>query len=200
MRSSVNRDAERPRFPSWRGKPGPATLLGMDSGWLVVVVVLVVVVGVALSRRSKQEAGPVAVDASPQEAVDAATSYMVGRGFALSHKSENSATFTRPKKPNNDIGCLLLLIGIIPGLLYFGLFKGTATTTVLATNGPAGTQLMISGDDANAGYTLRDWAKDTLAAPVAIAQSEREPCWKCGNSPSFADVRCPSCGAWLRPT
>ena len=174
----------------------------MDSGSVVMVVLVVGLVVFAVvnrSRHANSNTGALAVDASPQDAINGATTYMVSRGFALSHKSDNSATFTRPKKPNNDIGCLLLLLGIIPGLLYFGLFKGTATTTVLATNGPAGTQLVISGDDANAGYTLRDWAKDTLAAPVAIAQSEREPCWKCGNSPSFADVRCPSCGAWLRP-
>jgi hypothetical protein len=192
--------APRPRFPLWRGKPEPATLLGMDSGSVVIVVVLVVGLFVfALvnrSRHANSNTGALAVGGTPEDAINEATTYMVSRGFALSHKSDNSATFTRPKKPNNDIGCLLLLLGIIPGLLYIGLFKGTATTTVLATNGPAGTQLVISGDDANAGYTLRDWAKEALVKP----EPTREPCWKCGSAPAVTDVRCPSCGAWLRTT
>ena len=34
---------------------------------------------------------------------------------------------------------------------------------------------------------------------VSLEKPEREPCWKCGSRTSPADVRCPSCGAWLRP-
>ena len=39
----------------------------------------------------------------------------------------------------------------------------------------------------------------TDEAAVSLEKPEREPCWKCGSRTTPADVRCPSCGAWLRP-
>jgi hypothetical protein len=153
-------------------------------------------------RLGSAGTGAIAVDDSPSQAVDAVVSYMVQQGFALSHRDDTSATFTRAMRANTDIGCLLLLLGIVPGLLYFGLFKGTGTTTVLATTGPAGTQLMISGDDRKARTNLHWWVRTVMGtdeAAVSQAKPEREPCWKCGSRTTPADVRCPSCGAWLRP-
>ena len=153
-------------------------------------------------RRGSAGAGAIAVDDSPSEAVDAVVSYMVQQGFALSHRDDTSATFTRAKRANTDIGCLLLLLGIVPGLLYFGLFKGTGTTTVLATTGPAGTQLMISGDDRKARTNLHWWVRTVMGteeAAVSLEKPEREPCRKCGSRTTPADVHCASCGAWLRP-
>jgi len=137
----------------------------------------------------------IAVDDSPSEAVDAVVSYMVLQGFAISHRDDTSATFTRTKGPNTDIGCLLLLLGIVPGLLYFGLYKGTWTTTVLATTGPAGTQLMISGDDRRAQTSLHRWVRSemgTVEAAGSPEEPEREACWKCGSRTTPADVRCPT--------
>jgi hypothetical protein len=128
---------------------------------------------------------------------------MVQQGFAISHRNDTSATFTRRKPANTDIGCLLLLLGIVPGLLYFGLFKGTWTTTVFATTGPAETQLMISGDDRRAQTSLHRWVRAEMgtdeAAGSPLEEPEREACWKCGSRTTPADVRCPSCGAWQRP-
>ncbi len=95
---------------------------------------------------------------------------MVGQGYTLSRKGAASATFTRPKKPNNDIGCLLLLLGIVPELLYFGLFRGTQTTTAVATTGPLGTNLILSEDDARAQRDMSRWAPETL-----VAQQEQSP-------------------------
>ena len=130
---------------------------------------------------------------SPDKAVVEATPYMVMRGYTVSYKGETSATFVREQKPSNDIGCLLLLFGIVPGLLYYGLFRRTPSTSVVAVSGPAGTQLTFSGDDATARCDLVEWSKEH----AAIAP-EREPCWKCDSPTTLADVRCPSCGAWLR--
>lgn len=111
-------------------------------------------------RRSREGPGGLAVAASPAEAVDAATAYMVQNGYAISHKGDTSATFTRPKKPNNDIGCLLLLLGVLPGLLYFGLSQGVYTTTIVATREPGETRLVLSGDDAKAHRDLSRWTQD----------------------------------------
>ncbi len=69
---------------------------------------------------------------------------------------------SRPK-PNTDIGILLLLLGLIPGLLYFGLFRRTLTSTVLASPIKDGTHLIFSGDDAKAQRELFDWACENLA-------------------------------------
>jgi len=169
--------------------------------FLFFILALVILVAYWLFRSGRVDTA-IAVGDSPSEAVDAVVSYMVLRGFAISHRDDTSATFTRAKGPNTDIGCLLLLLGIVPGLLYFGLFKGTWTTTVLATTGPAGTQLMISGDDREAQTSLHRWVRTEMGtdeAAVSLEKPEREPCWKCGSQTTPADVRCPSCGAWLRP-
>lgn len=34
---------------------------------------------------------------------------------------------------------------------------------------------------------------------VSVNPPERKPCWKCGSPTTPVDIRCPSCGAWLRP-
>ena len=136
----------------------------MDAGtgillFFLLFFILALVILIAYWIRVGRVDTAIAVDASPSEAVDAAVSYMVQRGFAISHRDDTSATFTRAMEPHMGIGCLLLLLGIVPGLLYLGLFKGTGATTVLATTGPAGTQLMISGDDQEAETDLRRWAR-----------------------------------------
>jgi len=176
--------------------------VGDGGNLLLFIIVIVLIVAVLVSRPRSKDTGAIAVETSPAEAVNEAVSYMVTQGFVLSHKSETSATFSRPQTPRADIGCLLLLLGIIPGLLYFGLFRGTRHTSVIATSGPAGTQLVISGDDPTARVSLHRWAREALGveeATASLGQPEREPCWKCGSRTTPADVRCPSCGAWLRP-
>jgi hypothetical protein len=168
---------------------------------ILVFFILALLILIAYWIRVGSVDTAIAVDDSPSQAVDAVVSYMVLQGFAISHRDDTSATFTRTKGPNTDIGCLLLLLGIVPGLLYFGLFKGTWTTTVLATTGAAGTQLMISGDDRRAQTSLRRWARAEIGTDetaVSLEKPEREPCWKCGSRTTLADVRCPTCGAWLR--
>ena len=170
--------------------------------FFLFILALVILIVYWLFRSGRVDTRAIAVDALPSEALDEVVSYMVLRGFAISHRNDTSATFTRTKGPNTDIGCLLLLLGIVPSLLYFGLYKGIWTTTVLATTGPAATQLVISGDDREAQTSLHRWARAEMGtdeAAISIEKPEREPCWKCGSRTTPADVRCPSCGAWLRP-
>jgi hypothetical protein len=98
-------------------------------------------------------------------------------------------------------------MGIIPGLLYYGLFKGTATTTIVATSGPAGTQLAISGDDSTAHLTLYRWAQQEAAEDLGVAvegeaaaelEAHRKYCWKCGTQIRPTATYCSSCRAWVR--
>lgn len=98
----------------------------------------------------------------PPDPLRSVVAYMVGRGFAIAYRDEGTATFTRPKKPSTDIGCLLLLLGIVPGLLYFGLFRGTQTTTLAAVPSEICTQLLVSGDDYRGRRELADWIRRTL--------------------------------------
>jgi len=94
-----------------------------DNGYLVLFLLAVVIVIAIWSRLRRGDTGAIAVDASSSEAVDAAVSYMVQQGFAISHRDDTSATFTRTTRPDTGLGCLLLLLGIVPGLLYLGCLR-----------------------------------------------------------------------------
>jgi hypothetical protein len=59
------------------------------------------------------------------------------------------------------------------------------------------TRLLVSANRARNERVFDDLIAQELATAAPLP--EREPCWKCGSPTSFADVRCPSCSAWLRP-
>ena len=144
-----------------------ATVSGRDAAVVVLVLAAIIACAVLIrwairSRSSLSFSGPgtLIVPYSPEDAVDYATAYMARKGFAIAHTSKATATFMRPKKPKLDTGILLLLLGIIPGLLYFGLFRGTRTTSMTALGGAEGTEVVLSGDDYGGRQTLARWAKD----------------------------------------
>jgi hypothetical protein len=171
------------------------------SGALVIALILACVAALVLASRSRREgSGEIAARVSPEAATDRAVSYMVSLDFVLSQKTDTSATFSRRKRPNTDVGIVLLLLGIVPGALYFLLAGGERRTTVEAVPAEVGrgARLTVSGDDPDARKLLYAWAEGALSAPEE-AEFDREPCWKCGSGVSGADVRCPSCGARLRP-
>ncbi len=135
-----------------------------------MVVVVAVFAGITMlvlrSNQAYYSGDPrqgVLVSYSPSECIEMATAHRAQAGYSIAHLGQRSATYTRPKKPNTDIGILLLLLGLIPGLLYFGLFRGTLTSTVLASPIKDGTHLIFSGDDAKAQRELFDWACENLA-------------------------------------
>ena len=137
---------------------------------LLLIVGVVVILGLRQRRRQHRAEGDRAglvLAHPPTECIEAVTGYMVRRGFAITYRDDTTATFTRPKKPSTDLGCLLLMLGVIPGLLYYGLFKGTLTTTVTAQRAEAGTHLMVSGDDEATRDGVirwaRGWAQENLA-------------------------------------
>lgn len=131
------------------------------AGLIIMVLAVGFLVGVAVYMRtgSRTHQDSLFVSISPQESIERISAEMVQGGYAVAHRGEMTATFTRPKKPKTDTGCLLLLLGIIPGLLYFGLFKGTYTTSVVAVRESSGTRLVISGDDYHARQRLSRWVQ-----------------------------------------
>ncbi len=146
---------------------------GMENvgGLIVMIAAVGILVGVAVYMRSGSRARQTSllVPHSPKEAVERAVVDMVQGGFTVAHKGETSATFTRPKKPKTDTGCLFLLLGIIPGLLYFGLFRGTYSTSVVAWDDEHGSRLELSGDDERAYGRLADWAHALRDDPEVLA-------------------------------
>ena len=60
------------------------------------------------------------------------------------------------------------------------------------------TRLLVSAHKARNERVFDSLIAQELTA-AAEPLPEREPCWKCGSRTSSTDVRCPSCGAWLRP-
>jgi hypothetical protein len=139
---------------------------GSPLGGLIVLLLIVgVVVVLGLRARSAENVrAGLLLAHPPAECIDAVMGYMVQRGFAVTYRGDTTATFTRPKKPNMDIGCLLLLLGLVPGLLYFGLYKGTLTTTVTALcNGAAGTH---------------PWSREMTSAPETMSSGGHERTWQ----------------------
>ncbi len=133
---------------------------------MAIAVLAGVIMLVSRSNQAYYRSDPsqgVLVSYSPSECIEMATAHMARAGYSIAHVGQSSATYTRPKKPNTDIGILLLLLGIIPGLLYFGLFRGTLTSTVLASPIKNGTHLIFSRDDVKAQRELFDWACENLA-------------------------------------
>ena len=108
--------------------------------------------------------GNLYLDQSPQESIDAVTGYLTQKGYAIAFKGDTIATFTKPKKADTGLGCFLLLLGLIPGLLYFGLFKGTNTTTVAAMRDRDRTHLTITSDDVSTQRDLIRWLREHLQA------------------------------------
>jgi hypothetical protein len=73
------------------------------------------------------------VSLPPHEALESVMSCFVGGGvYAVESCAESSVTFVREKSPDFALGCLLLLLGLIPGLIYLGLAGGTVRLTVIA--------------------------------------------------------------------
>ena len=96
-------------------------------------------------------------DTAPAQVLDLAASYMVSRGYAIESRQANSLTFSHREEPNFPLGCFLLLLGLVPGVLYFLLAGGDRRTTLLATEEGEGCRVYVSGDAGRGQQELRDW-------------------------------------------
>ncbi len=136
----------------------------------IAMVTLVVGVAVLVVRnnrayRREQPRTDFVVVRPPAECIEGATAYMARMGYAVAHVGGKTATFVRPKKPDTGVGVVLLLLGLIPGLLYFGLFGGTYTTTLVAVPEGRGARLLLSGDDPDGRKDLYGWARMAFEPP-----------------------------------
>jgi hypothetical protein len=134
----------------------------VEPSLFVFLVVLVVGAAVLARRQKRPDTSNLFVKEQPATSINRVVTRMAQSGYVIAYRDSTTATFTRPKKPDLDIAVLLLLLGIIPGLLYIGLYRGTATTTVVAVEGNDATQLLLSGDDYRVQAELVRWFRDAL--------------------------------------
>lgn len=131
----------------------------MEPSFAVFLLLLVVGALVLARTRRKPDTDHLYVYGTPVQSLKVVLQHMVQNGYTVAYRDDTMATFTRSKKPDLDIAVLLLILGIVPGLLYLGLHKGTATTTVMPVEDDGVTRLVLSGDDHNAQWDLTRWAK-----------------------------------------
>lgn len=130
----------------------------MEPSFAIFLLILIVGAMVLARRRRKPDTNHLYVSGTPAKILKVVIQRMVQNGFNVAYRDDTMATFTRPKKPDLDIAVLLLILGIVPGLLYLGLYKGTATTTVMPVDDNGVTRLVLSGDDYNAQWDIARWA------------------------------------------
>lgn len=111
----------------------------------------------------------------PEEALEGVMTCFVGGGvYAVHSRTERSVTFSREKSPDFLIGCALLLLGIVPGLIYFGLAGGTVRLTVIAEPVSEGTRLTFGASR----WLDRRWIAEWLrSAPVTGTEFARRARW-----------------------
>ncbi|MDQ3966605.1 MAG: hypothetical protein M3246_09210 [Actinomycetota bacterium] len=70
----------------------------------------------------------------PGECLDRLEAHMLRWGFELAGLEENRVAFSRNKGPDPALGCILLFLFVIPGIIYFILAEGeTVYTTVMSS-------------------------------------------------------------------
>jgi len=129
---------------------------------MIGVFLVIIVVADRMSKNKASSA--VEVWLTPEEAIDEAARYMVREGFTISYRGNTTVSFSRQIGPNILLGVVLLLLFILPGILYLILARPTRNATAIATEGPAGTQLIVSGNDREACDKLHRWASVNVAS------------------------------------
>ncbi len=121
-----------------------------------------------LERSATRERGPL-IPLDAQEALNSASSYMTRKGFTIESRSDASLTFSNRKRPSGDIGCLLLLLGIVPGVLYFALAGRQVRCTLTVIPEGAHCRAQIGGESDTGYRHLRKWRDSLpgLAGPSA---------------------------------
>ena len=109
--------------------------------------------------------GVVITDMTPVQVLEQAATHMAGRGFAIESWLGNAINFSFHEEPNVALGCGLLLIGIVPGILYFLLAGGDRRTTLLVNGEGEGCRVYVSGDGGAALDELRNWV---LSLPGSV--------------------------------
>ena len=100
---------------------------------------------------------PLEVSVSPQQAIEGAMMRMTSQGYSVEATYEGSVTFARTEGPSIIVGLFLLVLGIVPGLIYFLIPRSPKHTTLVVAEVDGGSRLTLGGDDINGQRTLREW-------------------------------------------
>lgn len=69
---------------------------------------------------------------APKEVLSSAATYFIAKGgWEIAYQTDDTLVLRNRSGASVPMGCLLLLLGIIPGLLYFLLAKGTESTLTI---------------------------------------------------------------------
>jgi hypothetical protein len=101
--------------------------------------------------------GVVITDMTPAQVLEQAATHMASRGFAIESRLGNTMNFSFHEGPNVFVGLVLLLLGILPGILYFLLAGGDRRTTLLVNEEGEGCRVYVSGDGGAPLDELRTW-------------------------------------------
>ena len=86
-------------------------------------------------------------DASPDEILSGLMAHMTSRGYSLDSGFGTTVKFSYRVPPNPITGLLLLLLGIIPGVLYFLLAGSSMHCGATAFSTGEGTRVTVNGPD-----------------------------------------------------
>jgi hypothetical protein len=114
------------------------------------------------SAQAEQDAREIPIIAAlpPADVLEAATAHMLARGFSVEERFGDSVTFTKDEGPNMGIGCLLLLLAVIPGLIYLALAgRDTRTTLAVFPTEDGGARLHVGGDNREGVVELHRWVQ-----------------------------------------
>jgi hypothetical protein len=109
--------------------------------------------------------GVVVTDMKPDQLLEQAATYMASRGFAIESRLANSINFSFHEGPEVFLGCFLLLLGLVPGILYLALAGGDRRVTLLVNEDGEGTRVFVSGDIGAPLNELREWV---LSLPGSV--------------------------------
>ena len=109
--------------------------------------------------------GVVVTDMTPAQVLEQAATHMASRSFAIESRIGNTMNFSFHEGPSVFLGFVLLLLGIVPGILYFLLAGGDRRTTMLVNKEGEGSRVYVSGDRGAPLDELRNWV---LSLPGSI--------------------------------
>jgi hypothetical protein len=129
----------------------------------------------ASAARREQEIG-IEVSLPPAYVLARVVEHMTRQGWGVSNQSQNSVTFARDEGADACIGCVLMLVFIVPGLLYLLLANRTARLTVAAYPHEEGARVIVGGEGmgGEGPGALTDWVKRLAEEPSDLPPALEE--------------------------
>lgn len=118
------------------------------------------------ATRKRERVSGIEVPVTPAVALESAVETMTRKGYTLDGATGSTATFARHEGANAGLGCLLMLLFLVPGLLYLLLAGKTVRVTLAAyPRDEGGSRVVIGGDDEDAVEELTQWARRMKTVP-----------------------------------